>query len=169
MADFLQHIEHAKSNLTFLEHVDKTTINYWDWKVTIAYYVAVHLINAHLHKKCGFTYRTHREVSDAINFDNNTAIGKVDETTYVSYTSLNNLSRRSRYLIHESLDKTRTQQCLTYDKHFAKALRHLENIIAYVEKTHNVKLPKIKIDCIELKGKSLGHFEYEQITSRVST
>ncbi|NER18760.1 hypothetical protein [Spongiivirga citrea] len=162
MANFDQHIIQAKRNIKFLDSVDNSIPDFWDWKVTTVFYVGVHLMNAHLAKTLGYTYRTHREVEQAINCNNTTSLGKVDETTYLAYTKLRNLSRRSRYLIHHS-DKNSQVACMTYDKHFSKSLTHLEDLIKFVEEEYDVVIPKIGIDCIEISKKKLPHFEYERM------
>jgi len=160
MASFDQHIAHALSNIEFLKIINLNVDNFWDWKVTTSFYVAVHLMNAHLSKKLGFTYRTHKEVDNSLNCENNLSIAKVDEETYVAYSILSKLSRRSRYLVHEK-DARSTALCLTYDRHFLKSLVHLNTLMLFIEKEYGVKFQKIELNCIELKSKNLKFFSYK--------
>jgi hypothetical protein len=48
VALFEENIAQAKSNLNFLETVNQKIGNYYDWQVTICFYTAGHLVNAHL-------------------------------------------------------------------------------------------------------------------------
>jgi len=162
MAEFNEYITQAKSNIDFLISVDNSIPNYWDWKVTTSFYIAVHLINAHLKHKLGFTYRTHKEVENAINFDNSTSIGKVPEDIYVAYSIISKLSRRSRYIVHEKDPKTEVV-CLTYDRHFKKALVHLDTLLDFISSTYQVNFDSIEIDCVELQKINLKYFKYRKL------
>lgn len=161
MAEFNDYIAQAKSNLAFLNHVDSNIPDFWDWKVTTVFYTAVHLMNAHLKRTLGYTYRTHKEVEFALNFANTTSLGKVDQNTYVAYSSLSKLSRRSRYIVHEK-DPSVSSACLTYDRHFIKAIGHLNTLLEFMEDEHRVTCRSVGLDCIELRSRGLKYFHYEK-------
>jgi len=108
MASFSEHLVKAKSNLTFLERVCKNEPSYWDWKVTISFYSAVHLINSHIAQKAGLHYRSHEQVIAAINPNETMSVCKLKEDEYLAYVKLRNLSRRSRYLVSDK-GATKTQ------------------------------------------------------------
>lgn len=135
MGTFTEHINQAKQNLSFLSSVNENINNRWDWQVTVCFYSAVHLINAHIVSKTSKNYLTHGQVAEVINPYATLSLGSIDENTYVSYTKLHQLSRRSRYLLSENYDKTIDVQtaCLTYDKHFKKAIHHLDVIIEFIK------------------------------------
>ncbi|WP_421813528.1 hypothetical protein [Flagellimonas sp.] len=164
MAKFEEYIAQAKSNITFLDEVDNSIPNYWDWKVTTAFYIGVHLVNAHLKHTLGYTYRTHKEVENAINFANPTSLGKVTEDVYVAYSIISKLSRRSRYIIHEKDPKTDVV-CLTYDRHFKKSLIHLNTLLEFVSNEYKVEFEPIHIDCIELQKVNLKYFKYKKLAA----
>lgn len=158
MASFNEHIEKVKANLTFLENVCRNEPAYWDWKVTISFYSAVHLINAHIAQKTGLHYRSHEQVLSAINPNETLSVCKLDEERYLSYAKLRNLSRRSRYLVSDQ-DKIKDDKAfLTYDKHFAKAIKHLDNLISFINKEYELNLQEIQVSCIGLKQNELTNF-----------
>ena len=128
MSRYQAHLRQANSNLDFLGKVNALDPQRFDWQVTIAFYSALHLINAHL---CdyGAHYRSHHDVKDAINpvRGRESALSK---QAYADYQKLFRLSRRARYLIDEqSPDETRVAH--TSEKHFAQAVRRLDALLAY--------------------------------------
>ena len=162
MASFQEHIDQANKNLDFLEKVNVLINDRWDWQVTTCYYVAVHLVNAHLAKKVDQHYRKHEDVRNAINPTNVFSLAKMPELNYISYIKLEGLARRSRYLCKETRDHKDdgSMALFTYDRHLSKALINLDIVLSFIEMEHNIIIPKIQINCIELKGKNLNHFVY---------
>lgn len=162
MANFEDHIKQATRNLKFLEHTNKTTSDHWDWQVTIGYYVGVHLVNGHLAKRANLHYSKHIEVLNAINCSNPLSPARFDEESYVSFKLLSILSRRSRYLIDDDDSRDRTSDSVAFyssEKHFAKSIRHLQNVIRFIESSHSVVIPPIKIESHRLRTESFSHFE----------
>ena len=119
----------------------------WDWQITISFYSAVHLINAHLAASGNLHYRTHVEVKNAINPYNASAQCPVPPDVYLSYVKLENLSRRGRYLCHDDPANQATTGHFTYDKHFAKALKHLDVVLNYFKTTYNITFPTLAVQC----------------------
>lgn len=152
MASFQNHIDQAKRNLAFLSSINTTHNIYWDWQVTTCYYVNVHLVNAHLANTANLHYRTHEDVKNAINPFNALAIGKIPEDVYLAYAKLEGLSRRSRYLCHE--EKKEDGNFITYDKHFAKALKSLDLILTYFSQLYDIDFGILTVECIELTTKT---------------
>lgn len=165
MAKFQDHIAQAKSNLRFLETTNQLANSYWDWQVTVAFYVGVHLINAHLVKKLGFSFYSHNETLNSISFSAVLSPAKMDEREYLAYRKLYNLSRRSRYLCidaDEAKAKSQPQTAyLTYSKHLDKAISHLEVILNYINKNYSEPFDQVELDLIEIKGKSHTFFRYK--------
>ena len=160
MADFLAHIKQAKRNLSTLNQLNLNAIDNWDWQVTIAYYVGVHLMNAHIAKKGNLHYKTHEKVKNAL-FDDLSPC-KIPEEIYTSYVKLENLSRRARYLCHEDKKGDANHAFFTFDKHLKKALIQLNQLMLFFEKEHDVQFDTVDIDCIEIKNLSLFYFPYKQ-------
>ena len=153
MASFDEHIQQAKSNLKFLAATNSKNKQFWDWQVTTTFYVAVHIVNAHLAKVADLHYRAHEDVKNALNPYSLVSVGKVPEEIYLAYTKLEGLSRRSRYLCSQELSDTSTVAHFTYDKHFSRAIRYIDKLISYFKKRYSFECDKEKIDCPELNKK----------------
>ncbi|MBN8823366.1 MULTISPECIES: hypothetical protein [unclassified Spirosoma] len=150
-----EHIAQANRNLDFLEQANQSLNPFWDWQVTAAFYVGVHLINAHLAQKSGLSFRSHQQVDEAINPFNQLSLTKLSETNYLAYDKLQGLARRARYLCNEDRANKVASAHFTYDKHFARAIRNMDILISFIEKEYNVTLKRIAVKCIELKKGSL--------------
>ena len=136
--------------IPFLTETNLKNQEFWDWQVTTAFYVAVHIVNAHLAQKAGLHYRTHEDVKNALNPYNDLAICKIDEQIYVAYTKLEMLSRRARYLCHENKDNKADNVHFTHDRHFAKAIRNLDKILDSFKKEYGLNFVEPNVWCQEL-------------------
>lgn len=159
MASFDEHIRQATRNLSFLEQANRLPISYWDWQVTVAFYVGVHLINAHIVQKSGLHYRSHEQVDGAINPYNPLSPIKLTEEDYLAYSKLQGLARRARYLIHDDLTNRMTDAQFTYDKHFARAVRCLDTLLTFIKNEYGVSFPRLAFKCIELNRITLSNFD----------
>lgn len=154
MATFSEHIGQAERNLSFLCGTNSMNPVYWDWQVTIAYYVAVHFMNAHLAHVVNSHFRSHEAVKHAINPYANQP-GKVPEEIYTSYGRLEGLSKRSRYLCHQDPANRDNSNHITIPKHFARAIKSLEKILNYFCKLYGISIsPPPEIFCDELTKQS---------------
>jgi hypothetical protein len=158
MALFEEHLKQAKSNLSFLERVNNNLDNYFDWLVTISFYSAVHLINAHVVKSTGHHYRTHEDIDNIIS-PYNISPGKLPESEYLSYKKLQALARRSRYLISDDYKKKEERAFFTYEKHFSKAIYHLDLVLQYINKQYKINFENFKLRSVDLKGRKLKFFD----------
>uniref|UniRef100_UPI0040493F98 hypothetical protein n=1 Tax=Fulvivirga sp. TaxID=1931237 RepID=UPI0040493F98 len=158
MASFEEHIKQAKSNLNFLSVVNNKIGTQWNWQVTVSFYTAVHLINAHIAKKSNQHYRSHELVNNSINPFNQASITKLSEELYTSYMKLQNLSRRARYLCHDDPANHDSKAFLTYDKHFSKSITHLDNLLKFMSNEYSISFNSVALECIELKNKTFTHF-----------
>ncbi|WP_148660839.1 hypothetical protein [Marinilabilia salmonicolor] len=142
--------------------MDKTSCHapkdFWDWKVTICFYVAVHLVNSHLAKTINAHYRSHIDVNQAINPYNELSPSKVPENIYLAYKKLQGLSRRSRYLVHDNPQNHDSREFLTYDKHYAKAVKNLDKLIQYIKVSYGISFAPCSTSCVELEKTELLHF-----------
>lgn len=146
MASFDNHIKQAKSNLSLFKLVCDSS-KHLDWQVTSCYYVAVHLVNAHIAKTANLHYKTHSEVKQAINPNNHITICALDEDIFDLYQSLEKLSRMARYLCDESGDNHDTHSFITKEKHVIKALTRLNKIIAYFISLY----PELEFDIVHIR------------------
>ena len=161
MATFDEHIAQAKSNLEYLSKINLHINERWEWQVTVCFYSAVHLMNAHIIVKTQKNYLTHKQVDNVLNPFTQLSLSKLDQDTYTSYVSLSNLSRRSRYLSNENIKKDSDDiktGCFTYSKHFKIAISHLEVILNFMIKNHNTKISKIDLNCNDLSHLQFKNF-----------
>lgn len=153
MASFEEHINQSKSNLKFLVETNLKSNSYWDWQVTVAFYTALHVVNAHMAKAAGLHYRTHEDVKNALNPFNQLSITKVAEPIYLCYVKLEGLSRRARYLCHEDHTNQAITAHISYDKHLAKAVRKLDELLDFFIKQYGLKYDTPIVSCPELSPK----------------
>lgn len=151
MPSFNEHISQAKKNFQTLESIDICVENCEDWKVTIAFYTALHLVSAHLVHHSS-PKSSHTAVEHAINPNVNSPT-KIDEQVFTHYTSLYQLSRRARYLIQDASSMS-APVVLMNEKHFAKALNKLEGIIKYFDAMYSLNFSRISTDCVHYSQKS---------------
>lgn len=139
MASFNEHLDQARHNYSFSLFLCSASDKFFDWKVTVNFYISVHLINALLAYEKDAHYRRHKDVEIAINpFNGECAVPK---NIYLSYKKLHNLSRRSRYLIHEDdhmYPENNAHQ--TSENHFKKSNNRLREIIDFIAEKYNVSI-----------------------------
>jgi hypothetical protein len=153
LAAFDEHINQAKRNLKFLESINNNIDNCYDWQATVCFYTSLHLVNAHL-SKFNLQYRKHSDVNYALNFTVTTSVSKLPEDEYIAYTSLQSLSRRSRYLVNEKDNNIGNEKAfLTYEKHLAKAIKHLDLLISYFNNKYHSNIGQVTIKCSEVQSK----------------
>ena len=164
MAKVEEHLHQAKHNFLFLQSINKNTSNSTDWQVTVCFYTALHLINAYL-ANSNLHYRTHGDVKNAINPYRDLSSTKLPEDEYHAYTALQILSRRSRYLvqINNKGEIASETAAFTYDKHLARAIRHLDRLFSYYCQKYKTSIEPIDIFCSELKsGDKLSFFRLKK-------
>lgn len=159
MGTYAEHINQAKKNFSFLSAINSNIDECWDWQVTVCFYTALHLINAHIVTKSNYNYISHSKVNKELNPFNDDSPSKLSEDIYLSYIKLFNLSRRSRYLLNDSFDSSLPREdvlksSFTYSKHLKKAIHHLDNIIYFINREYNEEFPLVEIRCLDLNGLS---------------
>lgn len=161
MPAFNDHIDQANENLGFLEYLNLNCDgSFLDWKVTVSFYVAVHIINAHLSKH-GLQYRSHSLVQEAINPRNQFTIAKVSEPVYLAYRKLQGLSRRSRYLVNEKAPASTTASKI-YETHINKSIRHLEVLLKFCDEHLTVSIKGFKIQSASLNKEQFKYLDIQK-------
>ena len=161
MAEFSDHIQQSLKNLGFLQQINERINDCYDWQVTVSFYVALHIVNAHL-SHADLQYRKHVDVKNILNPHNKLSTLRLPDDEYVSYMSLQSLSRRSRYLVNEQ-KLNDNLPAFTNEKHLIKAIKNLDTIIKFFSEKYKLDIPNIKIKCVhrinttELK---MQHFEF---------
>ena len=159
MASYTEHISQAKNNLKFLQDIStELSGQYWDWNVTVCFYAGVHLVNSHIASTTDLHYRRHDEVSDTLNPFNQLSLAKVPENVFTAYCHLQNLSRRSRYLISERMSNRGEERFLTFEKHFQRALIHLDTLLEFIKSKYSENFDRINVNCGISKNISLLNF-----------
>lgn len=143
MAGYNDHLFQAKSNLKFLGSINSSCNEFIDWQVTCCFYVGVHLVNSFLAKEANLHFGSHERVKEAISPDSNLGT-KLPETQYLSYGKLRNLSRRSRYLCAEKNFEVEKAH-FTLEKHFVKAIKHLDVLLGYFYDKYDDEYPITQI------------------------
>lgn len=146
MADFNNHVARASENLHFIEKLNSIP-QQWDWKVTVGFYVAVHLVNAHLAKTGGWHFRQHKQVEDAISPSSVLTQARLSESAYVAYRMLKNLSRRARYLCSDNPANQSEESFATQEKHLAKSLRNLNILMEWFAQQHSYHFLPYRVSC----------------------
>ena len=157
MPSYPSHIHQTNRNLVFLSGITKNEPDHFDWHVTVAFYAAVHAVNAHL-AKFGDHFRTHTKVIQSINYQAGLPTS-VDEKCYIAYKKLRNLSRRSRYLVKDADDDEQIapgdeeKEFVTFCKHAAKAIRNLDELLKYFGTIYGApSFNKVAVVCAELSS-----------------
>lgn len=128
-----------------------------DWQVTVCFYAALHLVNAHL-ARFSLQYRSHTDAKHALNPEKVASPTKLPDDEYAAYISLQMLSRRSRYLVNEKDGQIGAGQAVyTYEKHLAKAIRHLDRLACYFRERYKLTLPVISMHCSGIKQEELKY------------
>jgi len=154
MVSFEEHLQQAKSNLSALRVMLDT--DHFDWQVTISFYVALHLLSAHMAFQ-GVHVSTHKKARDnllSLAEKNNV---KADSDIFSYYDMLEGLSREARYLHNGESPKNAPVQAL-FVKHgkASDALRSLNNIMIYFSRKYEADFETTKVKSPQV-AKALGH------------
>jgi len=147
MPKFEEHYRQYVKNIDLVNYLYNKD-NFFDWKVTITFYAALHLINAHIDKKISSHFLSHSDTLNAINPFNQIKICPVTEDVYVSYKVLQSLSRRARYLSDDSEHgKDVNIAHLISPKHLKKSFTNLKIITDFFHDEYHYHI----IDVIQPK------------------
>jgi hypothetical protein len=122
------------NNIQFLQSVcSLSPSKNYDWKITICFYTALHIVNSFLAIKINAHYQTHSATERAINPYIHLNPCKVTVDVYLAYKKLHNLSRRSRYLINEKPEfrSDDASPCWSSEKFYSKAKNNLSIIVNF--------------------------------------
>lgn len=166
MASFDEHIAQAKCNLDFLEKINAIGDNFIDWQVTTNFYVVVHLVNAFIAKEGNLHYASHDLVKDVISPYSRYPKTKLNDTEFLSYVHLRNLSRRSRYLLYQEDPKTDIDKAhYILEKHFMKSFEYLDKLMIFFGNKYSLTFKTITIKFDYTKAPpNLVHFKFSKRT-----
>ncbi|MGB0929956.1 MAG: hypothetical protein ACPGVB_04225 [Chitinophagales bacterium] len=160
------HFKQAKNNIEFLSKIciDNPRAH-WDWKVTVAFYAALHLVNGHISKITGGSFRTHGQTSHALNPYNQASPTKIGVDEHILYDKLQNLSKRSRYLCSDSPNNDSPNAHLTYEIHFSRAIRNLDKLMVYFGEKYDIDFDEYQFICREVRNNE--SFRYWKVLESV--
>lgn len=161
MATFDEHVQQARRNLNFLSAINENSSvpDCVDWQVTVCFYAALHLVNAHL-ATFSLQYRSHIDVKQALNPKVVVSLSKLPDDEYTAYVALQTLSRRARYLVNEKDGQIgAVAAAYTNEKHLARAIRHLDRLTLYFQNRYKLSLPIIGLQCLGVKQTELRFFQ----------
>ncbi len=93
-----KHIRQAEHNKDFHLCIDgRFKDRFYDWKITVLFYIAIHCLKALAIKKTADIGENHREVELNINPDNRNATFPLNRGAYRSYRNLYQYSKTARY------------------------------------------------------------------------
>lgn len=128
-----EYVEQSKYNYEFLEILEtKEPDRYFDWKITIAFYCALHCIKALLANR-GIEVETHEEIKREISHRQNQS-SPVSQECWKNYNKLYLQSRSCRYngfKDRESFNrhnKNEYQKCKAYLDYIRKYINHKHKI-----------------------------------------
>jgi hypothetical protein len=157
MPAYKDHLCQSARNLKFLESVNSLATQFYDWEVTTCYYVAVHLINAHL-SLYTLQLRRHYDVTTVLKTRHNEA--SIPRYAYCAYAKLQALSRRSRYLVDEhNANRPSIKAFSILDIHLSSALKQLHVLMSFFKERYGVQFEKIKIKYPNINVDSLCYCE----------
>lgn len=140
MLVFSDYVAQAQSNLNFLQLINEFEHPHWDWHCTVAFYTALHLMNAHALSKAHRFFHAHRSLDKFINPYRALAPAKLPKVLYDNYLEMMNTSRKSRYLSDGGSDKARINV-----KHFMRQIELLDSIIIWFTQEYGVRITPIRI------------------------
>lgn len=148
MADFTNHIAQSKKNIYLLKFLNDNPTSDIDkqWQITVAYYSALHLINAFLSDKADLHPNNHHSLKE---FIEPSAVNTIGEDLYASYTHLEMLSRKARYLCDNSGQNSSSKGFISNKKDFQRAIKYLDQVKCFINKEYSLGLSVIELDIDE--------------------
>ncbi len=109
MPNVKKHLEKAKSNREFLNHIgDTENTRYPEWYVIVSFYIAMHYLEAVLCEKCALHAKSHEQRSEYLR---TRLRGKLDHEVILAYDALQIQSRHARYEAPENNNEILKQYC----------------------------------------------------------
>jgi hypothetical protein len=125
-----QHLEQAAHNKSFHDLIESNfSEQFYDWKITVLFYIAIHYLKALASKRNIDIGETHYEIEQNVNPDRPNSKMKLTRGAWREYKNLFNYSRTARY---EGITDFSTFEKLKQIDH-SYCLQHLENFKTYIQ------------------------------------
>jgi len=124
-----QHLDQASHNQAFHDCiVENFNDKFYDWKITVLFYIAIHCLKALAIKRNATIGVTHAEIEKSVNPDRQDATMKISRNAWREYRNLYNYSRTARY---EGITDTETFEKLKQLDH-SYCIKHLDSFKKYI-------------------------------------
>jgi hypothetical protein len=125
-----QHLKQATHNQEFHDKiVDDFSEQFYDWKITVLFYVAIHYLKALAAKRNINIGETHYEIEQSVNPDRGNSTMNISRGAWREYKNLFRYSQTARY---EGITDFDTFEKLKQIDH-SFCLKHLDNFKKYIE------------------------------------
>jgi hypothetical protein len=125
-----QHIDQARHNEDFHDSIEANfSGQFYDWKITVLFYVAIHYLKALAAKRGIEIGETHYDIEHNVNPDRTGRRMQITKNAWREYKNLFLYSRTARY---EGITDIATFEQLKKTDHFY-CLQHLENFKKYIQ------------------------------------
>jgi hypothetical protein len=126
----VQHLAQATHNQKFHDTIDNNfNEQFYDWKITVLFYVAIHYLKALASHRNIDIGETHYEIEQSVNPDRANSKMKITRGAWREYKNLFNYSRTARY---EGITDFETFEKLKQLDH-SYCLTHLGNFKKYIQ------------------------------------
>jgi uncharacterized protein (UPF0332 family) len=133
-----EHIEQVKHNQKFHECiVNNFNSQFFDWKITVLFYVAIHCLKALAAKRKINIGETHHDIEKSVNPEKPNAIMRISKNAWREYKTLFNYSRTARY--NGITDFATFEKLMEIDH--SNCITHLDNFKNYII-GQGIKLPE---------------------------
>jgi hypothetical protein len=125
-----QHLNQAAYNQKFHDTINNTfTEQFYDWKITALFYIAIHCLKALATSRNINIGETHYEIEQSVNPDRVNSKMKITRGAWREYKNLFNYSRTARY---EGITDFETFEKLKQIDH-SYCITHLDNFKKYIQ------------------------------------
>lgn len=138
MASLIEHHAKALSNLQFLTEVHLKMPETYDWQVTIAFYVGVHLVNGHMKHRYNREFTSHSAIIDQLDADARSSFSSTSDLNWcldsvTAYARLRNMSREARYMHKIDNEKPIHGRVITSSSSNVTRMKDLRRSISYLD------------------------------------
>lgn len=154
------HVARVNYNLRHLAALSKAAgLDSTDWQITIAFYAALHAVQAKLCSHAGIDINSHKDVDLIISPGSNFTQLKLTSSLYSDYEELLNLSRKARYLYQKASHLPTTTGSFLSNRNLRSALLRLDRLLTHYQQQLSVEFEKVEIFCSECSQADKSNFK----------
>ncbi|QXN68093.1 hypothetical protein [Microcystis phage Mae-Yong924-2] len=144
------HIARVNYNLRTLGVLSKAAQqDSTDWQITIAFYSALHAVQAHLSGYPGIDINSHKDLDLIISPESSFSQFRLPIELHADYEELLNLSRKARYLCQKAESAPTLTGSFLKHSNLRKALFRLDRLLTHYQEQLSVQFERVKIFCSE--------------------